>query len=562
MATTAKNRPMSADEKRVVFASSLGTIFEWYDFYLFGVLTSIIGAQFFAPLDESTRNIFTLLAFAAGFAVRPFGAIVFGRLGDMVGRKYTFLATIVIMGVSTFVLAFLPGYATWGIFAPICLIALRLLQGLALGGEYGGAATYVAEHAPNGRRGFYTSWIQTTATVGLMLALMVILATRFVAGGGAFTPEGEQAFGSEWGGWRIPFAFSGVLLAVSVWIRLKLNESPVFQRIKAEGKTSKAPLRESFAQWGNLRLVLLALFGLAAGQAVVWYTGQFYALYFLQTFLKVDPPTANILIAVALILGTPFFVIFGSLSDRIGRKPIIMAGCLIAALTYFPIFQMLTALANPKLKTAIEQSPVVVVSAPQDCHLVLNLTGTAKFTTPCDVSRTFLANQGVNYSKVDGEPGKVASVRVGQNEVLAYDGAATTAKTEKARFEREVRGALDAAGYPAKADAIPAFSGQWFGLVLILTLLVIYVTMVYGPIAAMLVEMFPARIRYTSMSLPYHIGNGWFGGFLPAISFSIVAAQGNIYSGLWYPVVIAVMTLIIGTIWVKETKDGEAYHRD
>lgn len=562
MASPEPTRPMSAEEKRVIFASSLGTIFEWYDFYLFGVLTAIIGAQFFAPLDESTRNIFTLLAFAAGFAVRPFGAIVFGRLGDLVGRKYTFLATIIIMGASTFVLAFLPGYATLGIFAPIGLIALRLLQGLALGGEYGGAATYVAEHAPNGRRGLYTSWIQTTATLGLMMALMVILATRFVAGGGAFTPEGEKVFGAEWGGWRIPFAFSGVLLAVSVWIRLKLNESPAFLKIKAEGKTSKAPLRESFAQWSNLRIVLLALFGLAAGQAVVWYTGQFYALYFLQTFLKVDPPTANILIAVALVLGTPFFVIFGSLSDRIGRKPIIMAGCLIAALTYFPIFQAMTAIANPKLKAAIEQSPVTVVSAPKDCHLVLNLTGTAKFTTPCDVARTFLANQGVNYEKLEGMPGTVAVVKVGQATIASYDGSMATAKIEKSRFETELRAALNAAGYPAKADAIPAFSGQWFGLVLILTLLVIYVAMVYGPIAAMLVEMFPTRIRYTSMSLPYHIGNGWFGGFLPAISFSIVAAQGKIYSGLWYPVVIALATFAIGMLWVKETKNSDVYHRD
>jgi len=553
---------MTSDEKTVVFASSLGTIFEWYDFYLFGVLTSIIGAQFFAPLDEATRNIFTLLAFAAGFAVRPFGAIVFGRLGDLVGRKYTFLATILIMGASTFVLAFLPGYETWGIWSPSVLIALRLLQGLALGGEYGGAATYVAEHAPNGRRGFYTSWIQTTATVGLMLSLMVILATRYVSGGGEFTPEGEKAFGAEWGGWRVPFAFSGVLLAISVWIRLKLNESPAFLRIKSEGKTSKAPLKESFGEWQNLRIVLLALLGVTAGQAVVWYTGQFYALYFLQTFLKVDPPTANILIAVSLVLGTPFFVIFGSLSDRIGRKPIIMAGCLIAALTYFPLFGALTSLANPKLKAAIDKAPVTVVSEPGDCHLVLNLTGTAKFTSPCDVSRFFLANQGVNYEKVDGPAGTVATVKVGDAAIASYDGAAESAKTDKARFEKELRAALDAAGYPAKADAIEAFSGRWFGLVSILWLLVIYVTMVYGPIAAMLVEMFPTRIRYTSMSLPYHIGNGWFGGFLPAISFAIVAAKGNIYSGLWYPVIIALATFVIGMLFVGETKDSEVYHQD
>jgi MFS family permease len=553
---------MSADERRVIFASSLGTVFEWYDFYLFGVLTAIIGAQFFAPLDESTRNIFTLLAFAAGFAVRPFGALVFGRLGDLVGRKYTFLATILIMGASTFVLAFLPGYESWGIWAPTCLIALRLLQGLALGGEYGGAATYVAEHAPNGRRGLYTSWIQTTATVGLMIALMVILMTRYVAGGGAFTPEGEKAFASEWGGWRIPFAFSGVLLAVSVWIRLKLSESPAFLKIKAEGKTSKAPLTEAFGQWSNLKIVLLALFGLTAGQAVVWYTGQFYALYFLQTFLKVDGPTANILIAVSLILGTPFFVIFGSLSDRIGRKPIIMAGCLIAALTYFPLFGALTSFANPKLQAAIEKSPVTVEADPANCNLVLNLTGTAKFTTACDLSRTFLSNAGVNYEKVDGPAGSGAVVKVGSVAVQGYDGTASTAKEDKPRFEKQVRDALTQAGYPAKADPIEAFSGQWLAIVFILTILVIYVTMVYGPIAAMLVEMFPTRIRYTSMSLPYHIGNGWFGGFLPAISFSIVAAKGNIYSGLWYPVIIALITFVIGMLFVKETKDGDVYHQD
>lgn len=396
---------MTAEEKRVIFASSLGTIFEWYDFYLFGVLTGVIGAQFFAPLAPATRNIFTLLAFAAGFAVRPFGALVFGRLGDIVGRKYTFLITIMIMGISTFALAFLPGYNTLGMGAPIILISLRLLQGLALGGEYGGAATYVAEHAPQGRRGLYTSWIQTTATVGLMLALMVILAARFYSGGGEFTPAGEKAFGQEWGAWRLPFAFSGVLLGISIWIRLKLSESPAFMKIKAEGKTSKAPLTESFARWENLKVVLLALFGLTAGQAVVWYTGQFYALYFLQTLLKVDGPTTNVLIAVSLILGTPFFVIFGSLSDRIGRKPVILAGCIIAALTYFPLFHALTSLANPKLEEAIEKSPVTVVSDPADCNLVLNLTGTAKFTTPCDTSRTFLANAGVNYNFVEGSAG-------------------------------------------------------------------------------------------------------------------------------------------------------------
>ena len=545
-------RPMTPDERRVIFASSLGTVFEWYDFYLFGVMSAIIAANFFTALDPSTRDIFTLLAFAAGFAVRPFGAIVFGRLGDLVGRKYTFLITILIMGVSTFLVAFLPSYATWGIAAPVALIALRLLQGLALGGEYGGAATYVAEHAPHGKRGAYTAWIQTTATVGLMLALMVILGTR--------TYLGEKEF-AAWG-WRIPYAMSGILLAVSVWIRLKLSESPAFAKMKAEGKTSKAPLTESFGQWSNLKIVILALLGGTAGQAVVWYGGQFYTLFFLQSFLKVDGPTANILIAVSLIIGTPFFLVFGSLSDKIGRKPIIMAGCLLAALTYFPLFNALTTYANPKLQAAIQKSPVTVVSEPGNCGLLLNLTGTKVFTNACDLTRSYLANSGINYDKVDGPAGTIATVKVGEKAVPGYDGKAANAKDEKARFEKEVRAALNEAGYPAKADPIELFSYNWWMLILVLTILVIYVTMVYGPIAAMLVELFPTRIRYTSMSLPYHIGNGWFGGFLPAISFAIVAAQGNIYSGLWYPIVIASMTFIVGTLFVKETKDVDIYKDD
>ena len=549
---TAAARPMSSEEKTVIFASSLGTVFEWYDFYLFGVMSAIIAAQFFTALDPATRDIFTLLAFAAGFAVRPFGAIVFGRLGDLVGRKYTFLVTILIMGLSTFLVAFLPTYKTWGIAAPITLIALRLLQGLALGGEYGGAATYVAEHAPHGKRGAYTAWIQTTATVGLMLALMVILGTRLWIG--------EKEF-ADWG-WRIPYAVSGLLLVISVWIRLKLSESPAFTRMKSEGKTSKAPLTESFGQWSNLKIVILALFGATAGQAVVWYTGQFYALFFLQTFLKVDGPTANVLIALSLIIGTPFFIIFGTLSDKIGRKPIIMTGCLLAVLTYFPLFHALTSYANPKLAMAIEKSPVTVVAPPGDCNLILNLTGTAKFFTACDLSRTYLANSGVNYDKVEDASVKVTAVKVGERQIAAYNGKDATAKEEKVRFEKEVRAALNEAGYPPKADPIPAGSGNWWMIIGILTIMVIYVTMVYGPIAAMLVEFFPTKIRYTSMSLPYHIGNGWFGGFLPAISFSIVAAQGNIYSGLWYPIAIATMTLVIGTLFVKETKDVDIYADD
>jgi len=545
-------RPMTPEERSVIFASSLGTVFEWYDFYLFGVMSAIIAANFFTALDPATRDIFTLLAFAAGFAVRPFGAIVFGRLGDLVGRKYTFLVTILIMGLSTFLVAFLPTYASWGIAAPIVLIALRLLQGLALGGEYGGAATYVAEHAPHGKRGAYTAWIQTTATVGLMLALMVILGTR--------TYVGEKEF-AEWG-WRVPYAFSGLLLAVSVWIRLKLSESPAFARMKSEGKTSKAPITESFGNWGNLKIVILALIGATAGQAVVWYTGQFYALFFLQSFLKVDGPTANILIAISLIIGTPFFIVFGSLSDKIGRKPIIMAGCLLAVLTYFPLFQALTTYANPKLAAAIQKSPVKVEAPAGDCNLILNLTGTAKFTTACDLSRTFLANSGVNYDKVESAAVQIATVKVGEKAIAGYSAKQPNAKEEKARFEKEVRAALTEAGYPAKADPIPAGSSNWWMLIGILTIMVIYVTMVYGPIAAMLVEFFPTKIRYTSMSLPYHIGNGWFGGFLPAISFSIVAAQGNIYSGLWYPIIIATMTLVIGTLFVKETKDVDIYKDD
>ena len=545
-------RPMSPDEKRVIFASSLGTVFEWYDFYLFGVMSSIIAANFFTSLDPSTRDIFTLLAFAAGFAVRPFGAIVFGRLGDLVGRKYTFLVTILIMGLSTFLVAFLPTYASWGIAAPVTLIALRLLQGLALGGEYGGAATYVAEHAPHGKRGAYTAWIQTTATVGLMLALMVILGTR--------TYFGEKEF-AAWA-WRVPYALSGVLLLVSVWIRLKLSESPAFARMKSEGKTSKAPLTESFGNWDNLKIVLLALIGGTAGQAVVWYTGQFYTLFFLQTFLKVDGPTANVLIAVALILGTPFFLLFGTLSDRIGRKPIIMAGCLLAALTYFPLFHALTAYANPKLDAAIKTSPVTVEAPVGNCNPILNLTGTAKFFTACDLSRTWLSNAGVNYNKEEKAGITTATVKVGDKVITAYDGKAANAKEEKTRFEKEIRDALNTAGYPAKADPIATFSGQWWMIVFILWIMVIYVTMVYGPIAAMLVEMFPTRIRYTSMSLPYHIGNGWFGGFLPAISFMFVAAQGNIFSGLWYPIVIATITFIVGTLFVRETKDVDIYAND
>ncbi|CAB3695534.1 MFS transporter [Trinickia soli] len=541
--------PMTSDEKRVIFASSLGTVFEWYDFYLAGSLAVYISKSFFSGINPTAAFIFTLLGFAAGFAVRPFGALVFGRLGDMVGRKHTFLITIVIMGLSTFVVGFLPGYATIGFASPVIFIAMRLLQGLALGGEYGGAATYVAEHAPANRRGYYTSWIQTTATLGLFLSLLVILGVR--------TLMGEQAFGA-WG-WRIPFIASLILLGVSVWIRLQLSESPAFERIKAEGKTSKAPLTEAFGHWGNLKIVILALIGLTAGQAVVWYTGQFYALFFLTQTLKVDGTSANILIALGLLIGTPFFVFFGSLSDRIGRKPVIMAGCLIAALTYFPLFKALTHYANPALEAAEQRAPIVVVANPDECSFQFNPVGTAKFTSSCDIAKSALAKSGLNYANVAAPAGTQAQIKVGDTVIDTYDGKASDAKDKAKTFDKTLAGTLKSAGYPAKADPAQL---NWPMTVAILTLLVIYVTMVYGPIAAMLVEMFPTRIRYTSMSLPYHIGNGWFGGFLPATAFAIVAAQGNIYSGLWYPVVVAMLTFVIGMLFVKETKDSNIYSRD
>ena len=533
----------SADVRRVIFASSLGTVFEWYDFYLYGSLAAIISAQFFSAVNPTAAFIFALLAFAAGFAVRPFGALVFGRLGDLVGRKYTFLVTILIMGLSTFIVGILPSYATIGIAAPVILIVLRLLQGLALGGEYGGAATYVAEHAPQGRRGAYTSWIQTTATLGLFLSLVVILGCRLALGTERF---------EAWG-WRIPFLFSLVLLGISTWIRLKLDESPLFREMKAQGRTSKAPLRESFAEWGNLKLVLLALFGVGVGQAVVWYTGQFYALFFLTQTLKVDAQTANLLVAASLLLGTPFFLVFGALSDRVGRKPINMTGCLLAALTYFPLFRGLTHYANPALEAAQAAAPVVVSAAPDRCSVQFNPVGTSRFTTPCDVAKAALVRRGVPYAN-ETAGGTGAVVRVGATAIPAYDAAAPDARGKAAAFDAALGRALDGAGYPAKAD--PARIDRPM-VVLLLWVLVLYVTMVYGPIAAMLVEMFPTRIRYTSMSLPYHIANGWFGGFLPTAAFAIVAATGDIYSGLWYPIAAALLTLVVGTLFVRETKDRD-----
>ena len=552
MSTTAAPRPMTPEEKKVIFASSLGTVFEWYDFYLYGSLAAIIAKQFFSGLDAGSAFIFALLAFAAGFIVRPFGAIFFGRLGDMIGRKYTFLVTILIMGLSTFIVGILPTYAQIGVAAPVILIVLRLLQGLALGGEYGGAATYVAEHAPHGKRGAYTAWIQTTATLGLFLSLMVILGTR--------TVMGEAAF-SDWG-WRVPFLVSIFLLAISVWIRLSMNESPAFQKMKAEGKTSKAPLTESFGQWKNLKIVILALIGLTAGQAVVWYSGQFYALFFLTQSLKVDASTANILVAFSLLIGTPFFIVFGALSDKIGRKPIIMAGCLLAALTYFPVFEALTKAANPDLHAAQQKNKVVVTADPEECSFQFNPTGTVKFTSSCDIAKQVLAGASVSYENAPAAAGTVASVKVGETVVPGYSSKGLPpdeVKKQDAAFKKGVADALKAAGYPAKAD--PAKMDK-FMIVVILTYLVLLVTMVYGPIAAMLVEMFPTRIRYTSMSLPYHIGNGWFGGLLPTTAFAIVAQTGNMYNGLWYPIIIAAATFVIGTLFIKETKDVDIYARD
>jgi len=543
---------ITPEERKVIFASSLGTVFEWYDFYLYGSLAAIIAKQFFAGTDPNTAFIFALLAFAAGFLVRPFGAIVFGRLGDMVGRKYTFLVTILLMGVSTFVVGLLPNYASIGITAPIILITLRILQGLALGGEYGGAATYVAEHAPDHKRGAFTAWIQTTATLGLFLSLLVILGTR--------TAIGEEQF-AEWG-WRIPFLVSVFLLGISVWIRLSMNESPAFQRMKEEGKVSKAPISEAFGQWKNLKIVLLALVGLTAGQAVVWYTGQFYALFFLTQTLKVDGPTANILIAASLLIGTPFFIVFGSWSDKIGRKKIIMAGCLLAALTYFPLFKALTHYANPALEVAQVNAPVVVVADPSECQFQFNPTGTKKFTSSCDIAKAKLAAASVNYKNEAAPAGTIAVIKVGDKELSSYSAVGLPKEEAAAKdkqFTNDLKALIGEAGYPAKAD--PAQVNKAMVLV-ILVILVLYVTMVYGPIAAMLVEMFPTRIRYTSMSLPYHIGNGWFGGLLPTTAFALVAYKGDIYYGLWYPIVIALFTFVIGTLFVRETKDNDIHSHD
>ena len=533
------------NEKLVIGASSLGTVFEWYDFFLYGLLASFISAQFFSNVNETTGFIFALAAFAAGFAVRPFGALVFGRIGDIVGRKNTFLVTMGIMGLSTFCVGLLPNYASIGVTAPIILVMLRLLQGLAMGGEYGGAATYVAEHAPNNKRGLYTSWIQTTATIGLFAALLIVIGTRGLIG--------EEAF-ADWG-WRVPFLISIVLLAVSMWIRLQLSESPVFQKMKEEGKTSKAPLTEAFARWGNLKLVLIALFGAVAGQAVIWYAGQFYALFFLEKTLKVDGATTNILIAIALVIGTPGFVLFGWLSDKIGRKPIILTGCALAALLYFPLFSTLTTAANPELARAQLYAPLMVVAHQDECSFQFDPVGKNKFdSTSCDIVKTFLAKNGVNYHNADAPPGTIAQITIGGGTLLVAPDPRTLTgddrKTAITDFQDRVKAALNNAGYPEKAN--PETMNKPL-VVAVLAILVLLATAVYGPIAALLVELFPSRIRYTSMSLPYHIGNGWFGGFLPTLAFAMVAATGDIYYGLWYPIVVAALTVVIGFFLLPET---------
>jgi MFS family permease len=528
---------MTSEQRLVIFASSLGTVFEWYDFYIYGTLGVFLAKYFFSNVPPAVGFIFALLAFAAGFAVRPFGALIFGRLGDMIGRKYTFLITMTLMGIGTFFIGVIPGFATWGILAPIVLIGLRLIQGLALGGEYGGAAIYVAEHAPHDKRGFYTSWIQTTATLGLFLALLLILGIR--------TSMGEAAFG-DWG-WRVPFLFSAILLAVSLWIRLKLNESPLFRRMVEEGKQSKRPLTEAFGQWNNAKVAILALLGATAGEAVVWYGGQFYALFFLTQTLKVPGVTAQIMIAVALAIGTPCFILFGWLSDKVGRKPIMLAGFALAVVTYFPLFQGITHFANPKLEQALAAAPVTVTADPSRCSFQFKATGTEKFTTGCDIIKSTLVNLSVNYNNINAPAGTMASVKIGEQVIGA----------DTPDVAKVIAAAIKAHGYPAGADPNDI---NYAMTVVLLVILVVYVTMVYGPIAAWLVELFPTRIRYSGVSLPYHIGNGWFGGFLPATVFAIVAATGNIYSGLWYPIVIAAMSFVVGLIFLPETKDVDITH--
>ena len=520
--------PTGREERKIIFASSLGTVFEWYDFFLYGALATVLSKQFFAGVNDTTAFIFALMAFAAGFLVRPFGALVFGRLGDMIGRKYTFLMTIVLMGLSTFAVGLLPTYASIGIAAPIMLVLLRMLQGLALGGEYGGAATYVAEHAPPGKRGFNTSWIQSTATLGLLLSLVVVLGCRYRTG-----DEFEV-----WG-WRLPFLLSIVLLCISTWIRMSMHESPAFVKMKAEGKSSKSPIRESFGKWENLKIVLIALFGINAGQAVTFYTAQFYVLFFLTQMLKMDPAQANTLLIISVVIGAPFFIFFGWLSDRVGRKPILMMGLLLATVLYFPLFKALSHYANPQIDAASRQSPIVVMADPSTCTFQFDPVGKARFDSPCDKVKTFLVKQGLPYTSVSAAPGTPVQVSVGEQQIQGFDEAA-------------MRAAISAAGYPAKAD--PSAVNQPM-VVLVMVMLTLIATMTYGPLAAVMVELFPTRIRYTSMSLPYHIGNGWFGGFLPTVSFALVVYTGDIFYGLWYPVLITGVSLVVGMLCLKETRN-------
>ncbi|OUM32275.1 MFS transporter [Pseudomonas putida] len=523
----AASSPSRREERKIIFASSLGTVFEWYDFFLYGALAAVISKQFFAGVNDTTAFIFALMAFAAGFLVRPFGALVFGRLGDMIGRKYTFLVTIVLMGLSTFAVGLLPTYASIGIAAPIILVILRMLQGLALGGEYGGAATYVAEHAPQGKRGFYTGFIQSTATLGLLLSLLVVLGSRYISG--------DQF---ETWGWRLPFLLSIVLLAISTWIRMSMHESPAFVKMKAQGKVSKSPIRESFTSWPNLKVVLTALFSINAGQAVTFYTAQFYVLFFMTQMLKMDPAQANTLLIISVVIGAPFFVFFGWLSDRIGRKPILMLGLLLATVLYFPLFKALSHYANPQIDAASRQAPIVVTADPQSCTFQFDPVGKARFDSPCDKVKTFLVKQGLPYSSVS-VAGSDVVVNIGEKAINGFDEAA-------------MRTAVEQAGYPAKAD--PGQVNQVMVVVLIVAMILI-ATMTYGPLAAVMVELFPTRIRYTSMSLPYHIGNGWFGGFLPTVSFALVVYTGDIFYGLWYPVLVTGISLVVGIFCLKETKD-------
>lgn len=549
--TAVHSAAMNTDDRKVIVAASLGAVFEWYDFFMYGSLAGLIAAQFFSSLNHTAAFVFALLTFAAGFIVRPIGALVFGRLGDMAGRKHTFLLTIVIMGCSTLFVGLLPGYRAIGVAAPVALVALRMLQGLALGGEYGAAATYVAEHAPRDRRGGWTAWIQTTSTAGLLLSLIVVVTVRAVTGASFDT----------WG-WRVPFLFSGVLLAISVYVRMSMHESPAFQRIKAEGKVSRAPLAEAFGQWRYLKLVLQALFGLLAGQAVVWFTALFYAMFFLTQTLKVDMATTNILVGIALAISTPLYIVFGRLSDRIGRKPIILGGSLLAALTIFPIFHGLTEFANPALAAAQRSAPIVIVSDPDDCSFQFNPTGTAAFNNSCDVARRALSVSSANYGSVDAPRGTAAHVRIGTMDIVAPSLSGmppAQAKVVEQKFRATLSKALIAAGYPTHAD--PARMNRPMILVLLIILMT-YGAMTLGPIAAILVEMFPTRIRYSAMSLPYHIGNGYFGGLLPTICFALVAQTGDIYFGLWYPVAVAGLSCVIGALFIREGHKADIYRHD